>query len=140
MKPDAKTIELKLPFDPTTVENIQSYLAAMIELIHQEDEMRSFDVDGTFAMEYGSVDRLHILYFGACDLAIMMTPDTGTWRACRVYLAHIEGAADTLANKFAMKKLFSYKNPHRSYPQSEDFKWAEETGVFVDAPLTKLTH
>jgi hypothetical protein len=140
VKQEEKAIELKLPFDPETVENIHSYLGAIIELIHQEDELQALDVDGEFYLEYGAKDRLHILYFGVCDLAIMMTPEAGGWRSSRVYLAHTDDIQEALSSKYAMTRLFSYSNPHASEPETADFKWAEEVGVFSEAHLTKSAH
>lgn len=140
MEQKERVIRLKLPFNLEDVNHPESYLDAMTECIQEADEMSAFNVDSRFYLEYGEIDSVHILYFGICDLGIMMTPELGKWRAQRVYLSHMDGIEKIYTEKQAMKKLFSYSNPHIGEKNDGECSWSPEVGVFVDAPLTNLAH
>lgn len=86
-----RRITIDTPFDLSSVRNSDAYLRAIMQLISDNGDIPSLEIDGAFYLEFGDKDASHILYLGVCDLPIFLEPEGVDWKATRVYLANFEG-------------------------------------------------
>lgn len=128
-----RRIAVEMPFDLRSVKAPGDYVKALLEVVEEEGEMDTFDLGGQFYLNFGQKDGVHILYYGTCDLSILMEPTGDGWSGKCVYEARYVGARELLESQ-GMRLLFKFDNDlYRSDFESDDIEWTEYVLVFEKA-------
>ncbi len=128
-KPDF-SVTVRMPFDINKVRYKEKYMAAIIDVIRQNDELDSFKIDDSFELEFGDTKAIHIIYFGAGDLNILMEPENDGWTATAVHITRMDGWREKLEEE-GYKFLFNIPNViygEKDIPE-ENIVWSKKAAV-----------
>ena len=118
-----------MPFDIGKVRFPEKYISGLLEVIKNEDELRSFEIDQALYLEFGNYSGIHIIYFGICDLYILMEPEKDNWNSSKVYVARMAGERERF-DEDGFKFLFRTANSCYGEPNDIDIEWSEYAYVY----------
>ena len=131
----------RIPFKPNEIQYREKYILAVARIVADEESLEMLR-DGKFIfLEFGGPSSVHILYFGLCDLSILMTPESDGWSAQQVYVDR----GENMWMGEGMEFLFQYLNPLANDPPVIDngqvlVTWGEYAKVYahVDTPPVRV--
>lgn len=118
---------LQLPFDIKGVKHSDKYVNAFNLATTGRVDDYSVSLDNEVILEFGSEKAVHILYYGICDLSILMQPNNDGWTATEVYISRFESDNDLHKDR---ELLFLIPNMMANENISDDLIPLERSKVY----------